>query len=151
MKKSFPGALTIDSSHWCSLPIMDPTQIGLFDLAERRLAWTDQRQTVLAKNIANISTPSYQPQDVEPFARILSGVASLEPVRTHPNDMSGTNPGPFRSALAERPKAIAPDGNAVSLDEELIKVADTETTQTLVTNIYKKYFSLFNTALGRSS
>ena len=29
---------------------MDPTDIGLFRLAERRLAWVDRRQQVLAQN-----------------------------------------------------------------------------------------------------
>jgi len=130
---------------------MDPTRIGLFDLAEKRLAWTDQRQALLAKNIANVSTPAFKPQDLESFAKTLSGLSGLEPVQTQPNHMTGTASGALRPALAERPKAKAPDGNAVSLDEQLVKVADTETTQTLVTTIYKKYFALFNTALGRSS
>ena len=39
---------------------MDPTHIGLFDLAERRLAWADQRQTVLAQNIANAEHAGFQ-------------------------------------------------------------------------------------------
>ena len=39
---------------------MDPTQNALFALAEQRLAWTDQRQAVLAQNIANASMPGYQ-------------------------------------------------------------------------------------------
>jgi flagellar basal-body rod protein FlgB len=33
----------------------------------------------------------------------------------------------------------------------LTKVADTETTQSLVTSIWKKYTAMFNMALGRSS
>jgi flagellar basal-body rod protein FlgB len=131
---------------------MDPTQIGLFNLAEKRLAWTDQRQALLAKNIANVSTPSYQPKDLPSFAQALTGFTSLSPVQTQPNHLSGSGgDATFRPALAERPKGKAPDGNGVTLDEQLVKVADTETTQTLVTTIYKKYFSLFNTALGRSS
>jgi flagellar basal-body rod protein FlgB len=129
---------------------MDPTRIGLFDLAERRLAWTDQRQALLARNIANVSTPSYKPQDLQSFAQVLSGAASIAPAQTQPNHMSGTSGGALSPALADRPKAKAPDGNAVSLDEQLVKVADTETTQSLVTTIYKRYFSLFNTALGRN-
>ena len=129
---------------------MDPTRIGLFDLAERRLAWTDQRQALLAKNIANVSTPSYQPQDLPSFGQTLSGLASIEPVQTQPNHMSGTAGGALGPAVAARPKAKAPDGNAVTLDEQLMKVADTETTQSMVTTIYKKYFSLFSLALGRS-
>jgi flagellar basal-body rod protein FlgB len=49
------------------------------------------------------------------------------------------------------PKARALDGNTVSLDQQLTKVADTETTQALVTTIWKKYAGMFSTALGRSS
>jgi flagellar basal-body rod protein FlgB len=151
MNKSFRTALTNGLQTRGILRVMDPTQIGLFDLAERRLAWADQRQAVLARNIANVSTPSYRPEDVESFAKALSGAVGLAPVRTQPNHMSGTTISPFRPVEAERPAAIAPDGNAVVLDNELVKVADTGTTQTLVTTIYKKYFSLFSTALGRSS
>jgi hypothetical protein len=36
------------------------------------------------------------------------------------------------------------------VDEQLTKVADTETTQSLVTSIWKTYVGMFNTALGRS-
>jgi flagellar basal-body rod protein FlgB len=129
---------------------MDPTRIGLFALAEKRLAWSQQRQAMLAKNIANVSTPSYQPKDLPPFAKTLSRFASAEPVRTQPNHLSGTEGGSLRPMPGQRPSARQPDGNAVSLDEELTKVADTETGQTLVTSIYKKYLGLFAMALGRA-
>ena len=33
------------------------TQGGVFDLAEQRLAWLDQRQRMLAQNVANANTP----------------------------------------------------------------------------------------------
>lgn len=129
---------------------MDPTRIGLFDLAEKRLAWGEQRQALLAKNIANISTPSYQPNDLHAFAQTLSRFSVAEPVRTHPNHLSAPDGAAGRLAAAEQPKGRAPDGNAVSLDEQLTKVADTETSQTLVTTIYKKYLGLFSLALGRT-
>lgn len=44
---------------------MDPTKIGLFDLAEKRLVWTAQRQSVLAANIANANTPRFQAREVK--------------------------------------------------------------------------------------
>jgi flagellar basal-body rod protein FlgB len=149
MNKLFLSSLTVPLPDWRNVPVMDPTQIGLFHLAERRLAWADQRQALLAKNIANVSTPSYRPQDLQPFEKTLSNMPTVEPVQTQPNHMSGTGGG-LSLAQSERPKGKAPDGNAVTLDEELVKVANTETTQTLVTTIYKKYFNLFNIALGRS-
>src|SRR5262249_23723863 len=47
---------------------MDAKHVGLFDLAERRLAWATRRQSVLAQNIANANTPGYKPHDLRPFS-----------------------------------------------------------------------------------
>ena len=43
----------------------------------------------------------------------------------------------------------APDGNAVSLDDQLARLADTETAHDLASDIYKKYLSFFRLAIGR--
>ncbi|HJS85209.1 MAG TPA: flagellar basal body protein [Acetobacteraceae bacterium] len=126
---------------------MDPTRIALFDLAERRLAWTERRQAVLAQNIANADTPGWRPRDVAPFAaRVDQAGAGL--ARTDPRHLVGTSD---TSGLAKpiRPTGHQPDGNAVSLDQELTKVADTDTTQSLVSAIYHTYLGLFRTAIGQ--
>lgn len=127
---------------------MDSTQNALFALAEHRLAWTDQRQALLAQNIANASLPGYQPRDMRPFAQTLQNATSLAPVQTEPGHMAGTIDPAQQSAVAEQAKVRAPDGNAVSLDEQLTKVADTQTTQQMTEAIYKKYLDMFQMALG---
>jgi flagellar basal-body rod protein FlgB len=129
---------------------MDPSKIGLFDLAEKRLTWTAQRQAVLATNIANANTPGYQAKDVTPFAQVLAGTGALAPSQTQPNHLSGTLPSGIASLARQPVKLRALDGNAVALDEQLTKVADTDTTQSMVTTIWKKYVTLFGVALGRS-
>jgi flagellar basal-body rod protein FlgB len=129
---------------------MNPMQIGLFDLAERRLAWADRRQGLLAQNIANTNTPGYRPRDLKPFVAALAGTGAVAPIRTQPNHLAGVS-GQTEAETEPRPAARAPDGNAVALDDQLIKVASTETTHALVTTIYKKYLALFAMALGRSS
>ncbi len=126
---------------------MDPTRIGIFDLAQKRMAWASQRQAVLARNIANANTPRFQPSDVPDFAKTLSRSAGVEPVRTQPNHLNGTDTGSAR--VGARRHTHAPDGNGVALDQQLTKVADTETTQSLTTTIYKKYMGLFGIALGK--
>ncbi|MBV8398073.1 MAG: flagellar basal body rod protein FlgB [Acetobacteraceae bacterium] len=129
---------------------MDLTQTGLFALAERRLAWLDKRQEVLAQNIANSDTPGFQARDLAPFGAALARANVAPLVQTQPNHLPGTQGGVLRQSVAERPKERAPDGNAVSVEDELMKVADTETSQELVTNLYTKYLGLFRVALGRS-
>ena len=126
-------------------------QTGLFALAEQRLAWIDHRQALLAQNIANASLPGYQPRDAQPFARMLQNASSLTPVATQPGHLAGTASGSSMSDVSSQPKARSPDGNAVALDEQLTKVADTETTQAMVTSIYKKYLGMFSEALGHGS
>ena len=128
---------------------MDPPRTDLFHLAEQRLAWADQRQALLAQNIANASTPSYRPRDMRPFAEALARLVAVQPALTDPAHLAGTVDTAPGAAIAT-PKQKAPDGNAVTLDQELSKVADTQTTQATVTALYKRYVSMFQLALGRS-
>lgn len=128
---------------------MNPTRLNLFDLAERRLGWLNQRQTLLAENIANADTPGWSPRDLPSFAANLAA-AGTPLARTEPGHLAGTQD-TILAATEPRPGARAPDGNAVALDEQLTKVADTQTAQELVTSIYKKYLDMFSLALGRNA
>jgi flagellar basal-body rod protein FlgB len=127
---------------------MDPSRIGLFDLAEKRLNWIAQRQGVLAANIANANTAGFQARDVQSFQTILSGTGAIGPAQTQPAHMTGTAQQGLASLTTDPPKARALDGNSVALDQQLTKVADTETSQALVTTIWKKYMGMFSMALG---
>ena len=130
---------------------MDPTRIGLFDLAEKRLVWNARRQGVLASNIANANTPGYRARDVQSFATTLAGTVGIEPARTQSGHLPGTAAGGLASLVKEPGTARSLDGNSVALDQQLTKVADTESTQALVTTIWKKYVGMFSIALGRQS
>jgi flagellar basal-body rod protein FlgB len=126
---------------------MDPTDIGLFRLAEKRLNWVEQRQQVLAQNIANAYTPNFKARDLSPFQSTLAeqGVAV---VRTDPAHLEPAHSAAQGKEQAGRGKA--PDGNTVAMEEQLGKVADTASTQELVTNLYHKYQGMFRMVLGRS-
>jgi flagellar basal-body rod protein FlgB len=125
---------------------MDTTRIALFDLADRRLAWADQRQALLAQNIANADTPGWRPRDLAPFDSVLKG-AGVALAQTDPKHISGT--GIAAAGILESGGGAAPDGNGVALDKELSKVADTDSAHQLVTGLYRKYLAFFQTALGR--
>jgi flagellar basal-body rod protein FlgB len=129
---------------------VDPTQLDLLDLADHRLAWLDQRQAVLAKNIANASTPGWVPQDLPPFAASLAAATGTSLARTKPGHLAGTADN-ILAGVTPRPTARAPDGNAVAIDQQLAAVADSQTAQELVLNIYKSYLGMFNTALGHGT
>ena len=129
---------------------MDPTQLNLLDMANRRLAWLDQRQGVLAQNIANASTPGWVPKDLPPFAASLAAETGTTLARIDPAHLAGTAHD-ILTGVATRPTARAPDGNAVAIDQQLAAVADSQTAQELVLNIYKTYLGMFNTALDHGA
>jgi flagellar basal-body rod protein FlgB len=125
---------------------MDTSRIALFDLADKRLAWADQRQALLAQNIANADTPGWRPRDLKPFDSLLTGTG-VALAQTDPMHLAGTSA--TAAGLVELGGERAPDGNGVALDKELSKVADTDATHQLVTELYRKYLGFFQTALGR--
>lgn len=127
---------------------MDVRHANLFDLAERRLSWAEHRQALLAQDIANADTPGYVPRDAAPFAQALARTNVGQLARTQPGHLAGTVPAP--AVVQSQPRERAADGNAVALDQELTKVADTQSTQALVTAIYRKYLAMFSMALGRN-
>lgn len=125
---------------------MDPAKLALFDLADRRLAHIGRRQEVLAQNIANADTPGWKARDVKPFADLLARSSSAMPWQTRPGHLA-----PRRGAVQGEVQAgeRAPDGNSVVLDSELGKVADAESSHSLVTGLYTKYLGMFRIAAGR--
>ena len=124
---------------------MNADRTDILGLAASRLGWLDDRQRVLARNIANADTPGYVPRDEQPFGSSLA--LQVEPVQTDPMHLSGS--AGTAGTVLMRPRQRAIDGNAVSLDEEMTKVADTDTQQRLVTSLYGKYASMYATVLGK--
>lgn len=118
-------------------------------LAERRLHWSDRRLSVLAQNVANADTPGFRPRDITPFRRELEGELRLAMARTQPGHGMG-NPLAAINARADRNAVeVAPDGNAVSLDREALRVAETETAHQLAMAVHRSFMGMFRLTLGR--
>jgi flagellar basal-body rod protein FlgB len=117
-----------------------------FDVAARRMEYIDQRQRVLAQNIANADTPHYHARDLSPFEKALT-LTAVTPARTDPAHLAGTLP--TAGSILQPATEIAPDGNSVSVEAQLTKVADDETSSALVGNLWKTTMGMYLTALGR--
>ncbi|MCB4823699.1 flagellar basal body rod protein FlgB [Roseicella aerolata] len=128
---------------------MDPSQSAPIALAERRLAWLDARQRVLAQNIAHADTPGYRPRDLPDFARLVvqGGAPGVGLARTDQRHLAAASDP--RARLDRQATEAAPNGNAVSLDREALRVADTDTAHALAIGLHRRWLGLFRTALGR--
>ena len=129
---------------------MDLLKGSVLDLADRRIRWLDRRQQVLAQNIANVDTPGWIARDLRPFADVLADGSGASPARSQPRHQQGTRDPLLRAASLTAVAARGPNGNAVSMEEQLINVANTETAQSTAINIFRKYTALFRLALGRA-
>jgi flagellar basal-body rod protein FlgB len=134
---------------------VDLKKLPLFDLLTRRMTWLSQRQEVLAQNIANANTPDYTPQDLKPmpFAETMKRLAPVNPDRTSDLHLAGTvvrRAQPFRDEEQRKRYEVAPDGNSVVIEEQMIKVAETQMDYQLITNLYRKHVDMIKTAIGRT-
>ncbi len=129
---------------------MDPTQSTPVALAERRMAWLEARQRVLARKIAHADTPGFRPSDLRPFALALARAGDAALARTDPRHLGSPRGGGPRARQDRDATEQAPNGNAVALDQQALKVADTDTAHALATGLHRRYLGLFRTALGRN-
>lgn len=138
---------------------MDLGKITLFAATRERMAWLNQRQEVLARNIANADTPHFRPSDVEAFrARTplathdgAVGRGRLTMNTTAGGHLSGrgaAGAGAASERRERRPYETAPDGNAVVLEEQMAKANETAMTHKLVSELYRKHMGMFRMALG---
>jgi flagellar basal-body rod protein FlgB len=129
--------------------------IGLMNGLGSKMAYLQQRQTVIAGNIANADTPKYRPQDLETvdFGEIMRGTSARPKIGTSMTD-SQHMPTTKSEEQADINKSrrvyeASPDGNAVIIEEQLLKAQSTQADFGLMTNLYKKNVSMINMAIGK--
>jgi len=135
---------------------MELTDTPLMDMLKRKMGWLGTRQTLLSQNIANADTPNYTPSELKPIDFEKSLRDSREPSLTAAATLSVTNPrhiaiAPKSGSYQDydvRDKASDPLGNSVSLEQEMIKVADTQAQFQAATNLYAKALNMMRTAIG---
>ena len=120
---------------------MDLKKLGLFKLIGDKMSWHNQRQEVLAHNIANADTPEFRPRDLVgfDFKRALKETSHLPMASTHPSHLPG--PRPAKEGFRDRDKGTyetAPAGNAVVLEEQMMKVGQNAMEYQTITNLYRK-------------
>jgi flagellar basal-body rod protein FlgB len=130
------------------------TDIPILSMLRTRMQWHQVRQEVLSENIANADTPNFQARDLaQPdFSRQVSQVASVGLARTDPNHIGGAAGGGesgFAASIKERYE-IRPRGNAVSHEDEMLKLGNNQQDYEAVTAMYTHSLGLIKMALDRS-
>lgn len=133
---------------------MNLTDVPLLTALRDRMSWLNSRQTLLAQNVANADTPGYAARDLKPMdfqaeldRQHAPGFAGL--AVTDPHHIAAPGSGSMNSADGETTQLeTTATGNSVSLEEEMIKVADTQSQYQAASNLYAKAVSMMRTAIG---
>ena len=109
---------------------MNLEKIPLFAALTEKMKWLTARQKVLAQNIANSDTPNYRARDLKPlkFREFIQGPQeeNVHISRTNTRHIFVGEASRYESQIDRNVTEMTPTGNAVMLEEEMMKVADTQ-------------------------
>ena len=131
---------------------MGIADIPIFSMLRTRMEWHQSRQKVLAENVANADTAGYRPRDLvapsfeRETQRPVIGVSLSTTAGGHVAG-GASDRAPFRSRSGGY--EVRPTGNAVSLEEQMMKVAANQMDFQAATSLYTHSLNLIKTALGR--
>ena len=118
-------------------------------MAQALAAHAGARQGVIAQNIAQADTPGYRARDVAPFAETYRA-------GNQSDTLFATRPGHIRTdanaadvGLHDARGAVAPNGNSVSLESEMVKAVDVKQQHDMALSIYRSVSDIIRASLGR--
>ena len=128
--------------------------LGALGNAGNALRAYQQALEVVQNNVTNANTPGYAARDMKPmdFENMLTGQNSETSLMLtnarHISIHATSQPFEDEEATGEGGK---PTGNVVSVEQEMIKLSDTQIQYQTATNLYQKAVNMFRTAVGGRS
>ena len=137
---------------------MNLDDIPLFSMLRGRLGYLNQRQQVVAQNIANADTPNYTPRDLNGFSFKshmngqtppggVSSIGSIGGSAPHLLKTTSSAPAsPFKPVSAADSETTI-DGNQVVLEEQMMKMTDARMNYDAAIGFYQKSLGLLRLAV----
>ena len=131
---------------------MAGADLPLVSMLKTRLHWHQARQKLLAENVANADTPGFRPKDLRTPNLGPSGAPRSEAVTVERTDaahlaLAAARPG--EDPRSAKPFEVTPSGNAVNLEDEMLKVSQNQSDYQLAASLYSKSMQMLRTAIGR--
>ncbi|CAN5283387.1 flagellar basal body rod protein FlgB [soil metagenome] len=134
---------------------MGMADLPLLSQLKGRLSWLDERQRVIAQNVANSSTPGYAARDLAQPADFAEAMRAgqngagggLQMTRT-----SAAHIAPATGAVAHFSSQVAPDsettldGNSVVVEEQMLKMSESRMAYDAAIGLYQKSMTMLRMA-----
>ena len=134
---------------------MSINDLPVLSALRTKMQWHQERQRVLAENVSNSDTPNFKPRDlVEPkfesTGASTGSMGALAMMRTSTSHIAPAGAG--QNFQQDRSKAgfqTRPAGNAVNLEDQMLKVSANQMDYAAVTSLYSRSLGLIKTAIGK--
>ena len=128
-------------------------EVPLTQMIDEKLRYHSQRMPVLAQNVANADTPGFKAKDVQApdFKKMVQANQRLPMAQTSPLHLSSsTMLSPAMAVvLQETTYETNPNGNNVSIEEQVQKVSMNASEYQLALNLHESVDKMFNIAIGK--
>lgn len=107
------------------------------------------RQSMIARNIANSDTPGFRASDLRSFESAYKDSRNADDLRM---TRQGHQPAPDAQTswrAVDVGGTPSPNGNTVSIEDEMVRATRANSSHTLALTIYKSSLDILRTALGR--
>ncbi|MCA6124096.1 flagellar basal body rod protein FlgB [Bradyrhizobium sp. WSM 1704] len=135
---------------------MSINDLPILSALRTKMQWHQERQRVLAENISNSDTPNFRPRDlIEPKfdkagTTVGGGVGTLPMMQTSATHMAAAGaPETFDNDRGRSGFQTRPAGNAVNLEEQMMKVSANQMDYAAVTSLYTRSLGMLKTAIGK--
>lgn len=119
--------------------------LTVFSVAHAMAKHAGQAQAVAAQNVANADTPDYQRKVMPSFEAHIPRDGGMRTTREgHATGFSA----PFSSTQTQA-QGAAPNGNTVTLEEEILASVDAKRQHDRALAIYKSSLTVLRASLGR--
>lgn len=110
-------------------------EINVLKAAEIAARYAVERQALIAENVANADTPDYKTRDLEPFGDAFQ--------KANPDNPE------FETITVRNNSAEKPNGNNVSIEEQMFWSANATRIHSTAMAVYSKSIDMLRASLGR--
>jgi len=133
---------------------MSINDLPVLSALRTKMQWHQERQRVLSENVSNSDTPNFRPRDlIEPkfdsSGANAGPMGALAMMRTTTSHIAPSGGGPSFAQDGKEVFQTRPAGNAVNLEDQMLKVSANQMDYAAVTSLYSKSLHLLKTAIGK--
>ena len=128
--------------------------LDIFRMSHAMAVHAGQKQAIAAENVANSDTPGFKARDIAPFSETFQPSDSLDSNfaqrASRDAHLNGSTSDASMEAFVDPNGMASPNGNTVSLENEMLKSLNSKRQHDRALAIYRSSMTILRATLSRS-